>query len=183
MNNEIAVSFASLVKSNNGFFKSEKQSAFLLSKCQDTNTFVCGGNVYNNSFTMFYICDSLGVLKVEKYTPKSGKTVTTWERQTEEQYQANLAAKEASKARDIALQEAQMAKFQARLDAFNKALLVAQEIVKGEMIKAGTDEGMATRAVSRILKDQDGITSCMEALVKFPEFVAAWEAFNNEPGQ
>jgi len=182
MNNEIAVSFASLVKSNNGFFKSEKQSAFLLSKCQDTNTFVCGGSVYNNSFTMFYICDSLGVVKVEKYTPKSGKTVTTWGRQTEEQYQANLATKEASKARDIALQEAQMAKFQARQDAFNKALLVAQEIVKGEMIKAGSDEGMATRAVSRILKDQDGITSCMDALVKFPEFVVAWEAYNNEPG-
>lgn len=183
MNNEIAVSFASLVKSNNGFFKSEKQAAFLLSKCQDTNTFVCGGNVYNNSFTMFCICDSLGVVKVEKYTPKSGKTVTTWERQTEEQYQANLVAKDAAKARDIALQEAQMVKFQARQDAFNKALLVAQEIIKGEMIKAGTNEETADRAVSHILKDQDGITSCMEVLINFPQFVAVWEAFNNEPGQ
>jgi len=178
----VAVSFASLVKSNNGMFKSEAQAKFLLSQCQEENTFVCSGNVYNNSFTMFYICDIQGVVKVEKYLPKSGKTTTTWERLTNDQFQANQEAKAASKARDIALQEASVAKWQARQDAFNNALTIAQNLVKAEMLAKGVATEMVERILVNTFKDQDAITSSMDFLVKFPEFVNAWEAYNNEPG-
>lgn len=75
---DIAKSFASLVKSNNGLFKSEKQAAFLLSQCQEGKTFSTGGFVYNNPFRMFYHCNDLGVVKVEKYTANTGRTVTLW---------------------------------------------------------------------------------------------------------
>jgi hypothetical protein len=74
----VAVSFASLVKSNNGLFKSEKQAAFLLSQCQELNTFICGGDVYGNNFSLFYHCDAQGVEKVIKYLPQSGKSETVW---------------------------------------------------------------------------------------------------------
>jgi len=83
MDNNLAVSFASLVKSNNGFFKSEKQAAFLLGKCQEVNVFYAGGNVYGNSFTLSYVCDEKGVVKVEKYLPKTGKVETTFMRHVE----------------------------------------------------------------------------------------------------
>ena len=183
MNNEIAASFASLVKSNNGFFKSEKQAAFLLSKCQDGNTFVCGGHVYRNPFTLYYVCDASGVVRVEKYTSKTGKNVTTWTRQSDEAFQASQAAKEASKARDIAVQAAAMAKFQARQDAFQKALEIAQQVAADLMIEDGRSEELAKRVACSVIKDQDSIITCMDALVKSSEFVAAWEAFNNEPGR
>jgi hypothetical protein len=178
----VAVSFASLVKSNNGMFKSEAQAKFLLSQCQEENTFVCGGNVYNNSFTIFYICDSLGVVKVEKYLPKSGKTTTTWERLTADQFQASQEAKATSKARDIALQEASVAKWQVRQDAFNNALAVAKSYIKQVMIETGCPEATAQRAVDSIMNNQDDINNSMETLVKSSEFVKAWEVYNNEPG-
>jgi predicted lipid-binding transport protein (Tim44 family) len=76
---DIAKSFASLVKSNNGLFKSEKQAAFLLSQCQEGHVFSTGGFIYNNPFRMFYHCSAKGVVKVEKYTATTGKTVTLWE--------------------------------------------------------------------------------------------------------
>lgn len=79
-------SFASLVKTNNGLFKSEKQAKFLIDQCDSIDSkkeravYHVLGNVHGNSFTLTYICDFKGVLKVEKHTPKTNKTVITWER-------------------------------------------------------------------------------------------------------
>lgn len=73
------ISFASLVKYNNGYFKSEKQAAFLLSKCNN-NEYSVSACIYNNSFTIIYTCDSVGIKSVAKVTRKD--TVITWERLT-----------------------------------------------------------------------------------------------------
>jgi len=74
----LSISFASLVKNNNGMFKSEKQADFLLSMCND-NIYGTSGTFGRSSFYMDYFCDIKGILKVEKRTDKKG-TVLTWER-------------------------------------------------------------------------------------------------------
>ena len=74
----VAQSFANLVKTNNGFFKSEAQAKFLLSQCVN-NQFATGGVVHRNSYTIFYVCDSTGVVRVEKQTTAKG-LVVQWER-------------------------------------------------------------------------------------------------------
>jgi hypothetical protein len=82
-------SFASLVKYNNGLFKSEKQAKFLLSKCSEPNVyFTYPGEMYGNQYYFTYECDNTGVIKVEKHTGSKknqgrGKTETVWERPTE----------------------------------------------------------------------------------------------------
>lgn len=178
MSQEIAVSFAGLVKSksNNGLFKSEKQAAFLLAKCQE-GTFVCGGTIYNNTFSMFYHCDSKGVVSVEKHTDKSNKTVTTWTRVTDQEFKAEKAEKEACRVRDTAAQEAMLAVYKLREEALNSALVLAQEFVKSQMMKAGVGEEAANNASTSVLKDLDGIISCMTTLVNCPKFVVAWERY------
>lgn len=171
----VAVSFASLVKSNNGMFKSEAQAKFLLSQCQEENTFFVGGQVYNNSYTLQYNCDSLGVVSVEKYLPKSGKTTTTWERLTVEQFQAKQAQDVATKELNVQREANTKAKYQGRIDAFQVALEIAQDVVA----KAAN---VPVEVIKTVLKDVDGINNAMTVLVQDAEFVKAWEAYNNEPG-
>lgn len=63
----IFVSLASLVKNNNGFFKSEKQATFLLSHCVNGVYFVEG----NSRFcARSFECDSKGVLLVKVHAKK-----------------------------------------------------------------------------------------------------------------
>ncbi len=68
---DIAMSLASLVKTNNGKFKSDKQCKFLLSQC-DQNEYVTSGSVMENSFNLHYSCDDIGVTTIRKYTLKKG---------------------------------------------------------------------------------------------------------------
>lgn len=171
----VAVSFASLVKSNNGMFKSEAQAKFLLSQCQEENTFFVGGQVYNNSYTLSYNCDSLGVVSVEKYLPKSGKTTTTWERLTVEQFQAKVANDKAIKEANSSREAESQAKYQARTDAFNHALVIAQNLVSAK-------SSVPLEVIKTVLKDEDGIINAMAVLSQDAEFVKSWEAYNNEPG-
>lgn len=178
----LAASFASLVKSNNGLFKSEKQAAFLLSVCQDAGTFYTGGQVYGNSYSLQYNCDDAGVVSVEKYLPKTGKIIVTWSRLTPVEFAANQAAKAAAKAKDAAWQADAMARFQAREDAFQLALKLAQECVKRDMMAAGISEGRASRTVAAIMTDQDAIIDNLSGLQLCPQFAAAWSAFNSMPG-
>jgi hypothetical protein len=79
----VAQSFANLVKTNNGLFKSPAQAAFLLSQCTD-NEYTASGTVYGKGYTLFYTCDDMGVVKVQKQTVAKGLT-TQWERVTEGQ--------------------------------------------------------------------------------------------------
>lgn len=76
----IAQSFANLVKTNNGFFKSAAQANFLLS--QSSYEYATCGSVMGNSYNMHYTCDDSGVTLVQKYTKAKG-FVTTWERKVE----------------------------------------------------------------------------------------------------
>lgn len=76
--NDLNISFASLVKSNNGLFKSPAQAKFLLSQC-DNGVYVGGGAVHGNTFQLHYICDAKGVVRVQKFTNAKGLE-TLWER-------------------------------------------------------------------------------------------------------
>lgn len=178
----LAASFASLVKSNNGLFKSEKQAAFLLSVCQDAGTFYTGGQVYGNSYSLQYNCDNAGVVSVEKYLPKTGKIVLTWSRLTPTKFAANQAAKAVVKAKDAAWQADAIARFQARSDAFQLALKLAQECAKHDMMTAGISEGRASRMAAAVMADQDAIMDDLPWLQLCPKFAAAWSAFNSTPG-
>lgn len=77
----LAISFATLVKNNNGLFKSEKQASFLISMCRD-GVFGTSSAFGYSSFNMYYYCDDNGIYKVEKSTPKKG-IMLTWERREE----------------------------------------------------------------------------------------------------
>ena len=77
----IAQSFANIVKTNNGAFKSAAQAAYLLSQCED-GQYVSSGTTYGNCYVMFYICDDQGVIRVQKQTVAKG-LVTQWERRVE----------------------------------------------------------------------------------------------------
>jgi hypothetical protein len=74
----VAASFANLVKTCNGRFKSAAQAHFLLSQCVN-NAFVAMGTVHGNGYSIFYTCDAEGVVKVQKQTVRRG-LVTEWER-------------------------------------------------------------------------------------------------------
>lgn len=65
-------SFYSLIKYNNGFFKSEKQAKFLLSHCED-NLYSVSGLVYRNSYLDVFECDDRGVVKADRYTENGQK--------------------------------------------------------------------------------------------------------------
>lgn len=109
--NQIATSFASLVKNNNGVFVSAKQAEFLLSQC-DNNEFVSLGSMYGNTFYIVYVCDSMGVVKTVKHANKTGKTCTTWERQDANIYVAEKQAKVERVAAEQAIVNKQIADFQ-----------------------------------------------------------------------
>jgi len=79
--NTISQSFASLVKNNNGFFKSEKQAKTLLSVCNDS-VFIDGGIFFGGTWTKFYHCDDKGVVMVVHHTNTKGD-VLEWERASE----------------------------------------------------------------------------------------------------
>ena len=84
--NEIAKSFAGLVASNNGFFKSEKQAKFLSSQCQDENVFITVGSLYRNSFTIEYHLDAKGVTKTVKSTRTKPMGEVTWLRRSDAEF-------------------------------------------------------------------------------------------------
>lgn len=92
-------SFATLVKYNNGMFKSDKQAKFL-SQHLDYDLgegihYTTPNNVWGNSYIFAYSCDALGVTKVEKITGKG--TVVTWERDTTNEWQDVNQKREAQK--------------------------------------------------------------------------------------
>lgn len=70
-------SIASLVKYNNGQFKSDKQAKLFHSKAVDGVYYSTGGSMYGNSFRHAYILGPKGVKKVVKMLSK-GKEKTVW---------------------------------------------------------------------------------------------------------
>jgi len=89
---DITKSLFSLAKYNNGYFKSDKQRDFLLKMRNDGNAFIGGHNdIYGNSFFYVFHLDDLGVKKITRETKggekTSGKSVVTFERQSDADYQ------------------------------------------------------------------------------------------------
>jgi len=138
--NDIARSFASLVKHNNGFFKSEKQARFLLSRCDEDNTYTTGGSVYGNSYNIFYKCDEKGVIEVVKSTT-SGPDKTTWKRKSKEESAAS--PEYATKIRDL---DRSMKMYQGFVDA------AKAEIEKLEGHRSEWPEG-AMNMFDQMMKD------------------------------
>lgn len=77
-NIDLVLSLSNLLKTNKGFFKSEKQAAYILSQVSD-NEVVNHFTTYKNVARDHYHLDEKGVYKIERYTTKKGY-VTTWER-------------------------------------------------------------------------------------------------------
>ena len=77
-NSDLVLSISNLLKTNKGFFKSEKQAKFILS-CASDNEIVNHFTTYGNIARDHYLLDEKGVYKIERYTTKKGY-VTTWER-------------------------------------------------------------------------------------------------------
>ena len=125
MSNLVA-SFAGLVKTNNGEFKSEKQASFLLSNCVD-GAFKASGEVYGNTFNVFYYCDSVGIYKVVKSTKKAD--TLTWERKKGDEAEAAKAG--AKKYQD---NKKKMAELQSKLDeAMDAERVLTKLIYNGEV--------------------------------------------------
>lgn len=73
-------SIESLIATNNGFFKSEKQADFLISQLSKEDGNIQVGSTYGNGFMITYLFDDKGITKKEQYNYKTSKTVVLWER-------------------------------------------------------------------------------------------------------
>lgn len=78
---EISRSIFGLAKSNNGFFKSEKQAAFLISKMSEFGGCIGHANSVYNSCPIFASWDERGITKIVKSTKNGG--VIMFERKQE----------------------------------------------------------------------------------------------------
>lgn len=86
--NSLALQLASLVKRNNGYFKSEKQAKFFLDNVESDDYICMGGNMFGNAYTIFYHMDERGVYKVVKHLYSTYKDVITFERESDDAFRA-----------------------------------------------------------------------------------------------
>lgn len=73
-------SIESLIATNNGFFKSEKQANFLISQLEKEEGNIQVGSTYGNGFMITYFHDEKGITKKDQYNYKTSKTIVLWER-------------------------------------------------------------------------------------------------------
>ena len=78
--NNIQLSIENLIKTNNGFFKSDAQKAFLTAELKKEigNTFTA--SQYANTVVLTYLFDETGIIGKEKTSLKTSKTALVWER-------------------------------------------------------------------------------------------------------
>ncbi len=123
----LAVSFFSLVKNNNGLFKSEKQANFLKSKLTNDQY---GVNHGANMLTVF-TCDNEGVLLVEKVRTVKGERV--WEtvfNRKDPSVAQNLADKEKAK-----LEKAKQKRIKKALEHIDYLKAQKESYIKSESSK------------------------------------------------
>ncbi len=87
----LTISFNSLAKNNNGFFKSQKQAAFLLSQMDNLNgenTFKGTGTVTAGKYVTYRVfhCDDKGITKIIQHSETTGKNTQVWERLSDADY-------------------------------------------------------------------------------------------------
>lgn len=119
-NIDLVLSISNLLKTNKGFFKSEKQAKFILNHVSD-NEIINHFTTYGNAARDHYYLDEEGVYKIERYTTKKGY-VTTWER-------GQMHSLEAAKNRDDVI----------RQDIETKQMATLGYIVESKTFYAFTD--------------------------------------------
>ena len=89
----LAASFRSLTKNNNGFFKSQKQADFLISQTDDNREFAVSESVYGKSYLDVFHVDEKGVTSVTRTTKGSDKVI--WQRDISVSFEDAMKAAEA----------------------------------------------------------------------------------------
>lgn len=162
----VAISFASLVKSNNGSFKSEAQATFLLDQCQEVNVFTSTGSVYNSTFVLSYICDDKGVVKVEKFLPKTNRTEVTWVRLSDEEFKAN----QATQAARIVLQNEAESALKVKFEATCKVLEIGRSLLASKF-------NLSSEMAEKLFQDVESLVPTLEILNQDKEFSQAWAVY------
>ena len=78
--NNIQATLENLIKTNNGFFKSEKQAKFLLSELKKEYGNVFTASAFGNSVALTYAYDEKGITEKTNTSAKTNKTAKVWER-------------------------------------------------------------------------------------------------------
>ena len=155
MNNSILISLISLISTNEGKFKSEKQAKFLLSKLDNnryegTESYVFGehgGCVRRVEYSI--LCDDSGVVHATKngkqFFPLTEKMIAA---------KTRAAARYAKRIEELQESEERVLRMTALVSPFTvfiaKFNQLAIKVVISEMVKTGNfSEGLATRMVTR----------------------------------
>lgn len=145
-------SFFSIAK-NGGYFVSEKQANFLLSKCEDgvyihSQTYSFGNSSTSNHVISYVVkCNSKGITKIEKHSQKTGKVTVTFERTLNEDDAKSLKSnnldkreffKIANEAFEVVKTEKNNKEVQIKLiyDKLLNEMLKCQDITKYHHLKA-----------------------------------------------
>ena len=78
--NNIQASLENLIKTNNGFFKSDAQKVFLTAELKKEIGNVFTASQYGNTVILTYLFDETGITAKEKTSVKTSKTTLVWER-------------------------------------------------------------------------------------------------------
>lgn len=157
----LAKSLATLVKFNDGLFKSQKQADFILSKLYQGQCWVFH-KAYNNSSKTVYDCDCQGITRVTKINTVKGEEVFTiiWDRSDAsyaEAQQAKLDKKAAKAKLEAEKREGEQAHFQryiAECNRYNKAIKNFGAILAAKLVAEDEDNLLSTKAVVEYLKNK-----------------------------
>lgn len=87
--NELLRSIYSLVKNNNGVFKSEKQAQFLKRQIDLRDGVVGSQEMYGNSVSVYAEYDDKGITKIYTHSHKTNRDVVKFIRISDEQFKDN----------------------------------------------------------------------------------------------
>jgi hypothetical protein len=92
--NSLAQSVYSLAKNNNGYFKSDKQAAFLKNQIDKGQGAVGHQEAYGNYVTVFAEYDDRGITKIFTKSPKTGREVVKFQRMSDAEHKAQQDSRE-----------------------------------------------------------------------------------------
>lgn len=150
-------SFNILIKYNNGFFKSDKQRDFLLSRCDNGEyTLLKDGYVgagtggegmtAKNQYHITFFLDNEGIYKKTKNTRVKGLT-TVWERKSDNEFQEIKSQNDLDRSRRI---EGLTEKIKKIYDAREELTKVSDEMRKvGSLPKEQWDNDIITKLIEK----------------------------------
>ena len=145
MASNILMSVYALAKSNNGFFKSEKQAAFLSSALEERDGYFVelfsfgyhGGA--KNTRTVYVKWDQQGITEIKTVADISKKETIKFTRLSADQVAANKAKAKASRIKDLEEMAAAMDEYAANA-ASQKQLKLDEKYAVLEAVKAHSDK-------------------------------------------